>query len=85
MKGFHGKDSGSQDMPHGMPEGTIKEVYSQIKEHGHGKVSHQYMKNTQNQLRLVFWETTAGCNLECIHCRRLEIGLTCGITCKVLF
>ena len=37
MKGFHGKGTGSQDMPHGMPEGTIKEVYSQIKEHGHGK------------------------------------------------
>ncbi|MBC8232571.1 radical SAM protein [bacterium] len=25
-----------------------------------------------NSLRLVFWETTTGCNLECIHCRRLE-------------
>jgi len=25
-----------------------------------------------NSLRLVFWEATAGCNLECIHCRRLE-------------
>jgi radical SAM protein with 4Fe4S-binding SPASM domain len=25
-------------------------------------------------LRLVFWETTAGCNLECIHCRRLEVS-----------
>lgn len=24
------------------------------------------------RLRLVFWETTAGCNLACIHCRRLE-------------
>jgi radical SAM protein with 4Fe4S-binding SPASM domain len=24
--------------------------------------------------RLVFWETTAECNLECIHCRRLEMG-----------
>jgi len=23
-------------------------------------------------LRLVFWETTAGCNLECVHCRRME-------------
>lgn len=27
-----------------------------------------------NTLRLVFWETTAGCNLECIHCRRLEVA-----------
>jgi heme b synthase len=23
-------------------------------------------------LRLLFWETTAGCNLACVHCRRLE-------------
>jgi len=26
------------------------------------------------ELRLVFWETTAACNLECIHCRRLEVS-----------
>lgn len=25
-------------------------------------------------LRLVFFETTAGCNLECIHCRRLDVS-----------
>lgn len=25
-------------------------------------------------LRLVFWETTAACNLECSHCRRLEVS-----------
>ena len=25
-------------------------------------------------LRLLFWETTTGCNLECIHCRRLEVA-----------
>ena len=24
--------------------------------------------------RLVFWETTAGCNLECTHCRRLDVS-----------
>ncbi|MBI4598562.1 MAG: radical SAM protein [Candidatus Omnitrophica bacterium] len=24
--------------------------------------------------RLVFWETTTGCNLECRHCRRLEVA-----------
>ena len=24
--------------------------------------------------RLVFWESTAGCNLECRHCRRLEVA-----------
>jgi len=28
----------------------------------------------QNQLRLLFWETTAGCNLECVHCRRLDVS-----------
>jgi radical SAM protein with 4Fe4S-binding SPASM domain len=30
------------------------------------------------ELRLVFWETTAGCNLQCLHCRRLDVatGLT---------
>jgi heme b synthase len=27
-----------------------------------------------HQLRLVFWETTSGCNLECIHCRRLDVS-----------
>ncbi len=27
-----------------------------------------------NGLRLVFWETTAACNLECSHCRRLEVS-----------
>src|SRR5262245_22402962 len=25
-------------------------------------------------LRLVFWETTTGCNLACVHCRRLEVS-----------
>lgn len=24
--------------------------------------------------RLIFWETTAGCNLRCIHCRRLDVA-----------
>lgn len=24
--------------------------------------------------RLVFWETTAGCNLQCIHCRRITVA-----------
>ena len=28
----------------------------------------------KNELRLLFWETTAGCNLECIHCRRLDVS-----------
>lgn len=25
-------------------------------------------------LRLVFWESTAACNLACVHCRRLEVS-----------
>lgn len=53
---------------------TIKEVYSQIKDDSTGKTSSTYMKNTKNQLRLLFWETTAACNLECIHCRRLDVS-----------
>jgi AdoMet-dependent heme synthase len=28
----------------------------------------------KHELRLLFWETTAGCNLECIHCRRLDVS-----------
>lgn len=31
-------------------------------------------KPEPHQLRLVFWESTAGCNLECRHCRRLEVS-----------
>jgi AdoMet-dependent heme synthase len=70
MKSMHDKNSGHP----GMDQGTIKDVYARIKDHGHAKASHAYMKNVQNQLRLVFWETTAGCNLECIHCRRLDVS-----------
>ena len=31
-------------------------------------------RNGRDELRLVFWETTAGCNLECVHCRRLDVA-----------
>ena len=34
---------------------------------------HQSAKPTP-PLRLLFWETTAGCNLECVHCRRLDVA-----------
>lgn len=35
-----------------------------------------HLKSSSNHtLRLVFWETTSGCNLECIHCRRLDVAL----------
>ena len=29
---------------------------------------------TYSPPRLVFWETTAGCNLACIHCRRITVA-----------
>jgi heme b synthase len=29
---------------------------------------------TAPPLRLLFWETTAGCNLACVHCRRLDVS-----------
>jgi heme b synthase len=28
----------------------------------------------QGNPRLIFWETTAGCNLRCIHCRRIDVA-----------
>lgn len=56
------------------PEATIKDVYAQIRHDEAGKSASEYMKNLNNQLRLLFWETTAACNLECIHCRRLDIS-----------
>ena len=31
--------------------------------------AHKYMRNKENELRLIFWELTSGCNLRCIHCR----------------
>ncbi len=32
------------------------------------------MSSKGHFLPLVFWETTTACNLECVHCRRLEVG-----------
>lgn len=56
--------------------GTIKETYHKIKGDEKGGAQHaaHFMKNAQNQLRIIFWETTAGCNLECVHCRRLDVS-----------
>ena len=54
---------------------TIKEAFNQFKNHPQGEVeARKYMINPENRLRLIFWETTAGCNLTCIHCRRLEVS-----------
>lgn len=59
-----------------LSKGTIKEVFHEIKKDGKkgGHHAAHFMKNVQNQLRIVFWETTAGCNLECTHCRRLDVS-----------
>ena len=35
-----------------------------------GKIS----QKSSPPLRLVFWESTTGCNLACVHCRRLEVS-----------
>lgn len=32
------------------------------------------VSSNTHELRLIFWETTVACNLECIHCRRLEVS-----------
>ena len=74
----HGKHTGGHTIPHkhGEHPETIKETYSHIKDDTSGKSAIEYMKNMKNQLRLVFWETTVGCNLECIHCRRLDVSTT---------
>ena len=41
-----------------------------------GTTGHPLVHNSasKNQLRLVFWETTSGCNLECVHCRRIDVA-----------
>lgn len=35
--------------------------------------NHRMSEVFSPSLRLVFWETTAGCNLRCIHCRRIDV------------
>ncbi|MBI3999623.1 MAG: radical SAM protein, partial [Candidatus Omnitrophica bacterium] len=32
------------------------------------------MSPSASDLRFIFWEVTVACNLECIHCRRLELS-----------
>ena len=38
----------------------------------HGEQSGRQLE--KNRLRLVFWETTSACNLECVHCRRIDVA-----------
>ncbi|HHT9147158.1 MAG TPA: radical SAM protein, partial [Candidatus Wunengus sp. YC61] len=72
----HGHAGHPASQGHGDHPETIKETYSRIKDDTSGKPAIEYMKNMKNQLRLVFWETTVGCNLECVHCRRLDVSTT---------
>lgn len=53
---------------------NIKQTFQDMKQGGGHHPAHQYMQNKQNEMRLLFWETTAGCNLECIHCRRIDVS-----------
>jgi heme b synthase len=55
--------------------GVIKDVYADIKQKPDAAaMARTFMENADAQLRVLFWETTAGCNLECIHCRRLDVS-----------
>jgi radical SAM protein with 4Fe4S-binding SPASM domain len=38
------------------------------------QVNSTHLPKVAPPLRLVFWESTTGCNLECIHCRRLDVS-----------
>ena len=40
--------------------------------HPHG-IGMEEIEGLGRDLRLLFWETTAGCNLTCRHCRRIDV------------
>ena len=63
----HGHSGHPASHGHGDHPETIKENLFTHKDDTSGKPAIEYMKNMKNQLRLVFWETTVGCNLECVH------------------
>lgn len=47
-----------------------------MKPHPHTLPTPQAAAQTEAPpLRLLFWETTAACNLACVHCRRLDVSL----------
>ncbi len=73
MEGHEHQCGGKGGHPCGAND-NIKDAYSKMKHDNTGKMSGDYMKNMKNQMRLLFWETTAACNLECIHCRRLDVS-----------
>lgn len=47
-----------------------------IKLHEYPGIRKRTSRPAAGPLRLLFWETTTGCNLACIHCRRLEVSQT---------
>lgn len=51
----------------------VKSVHSNP-QNGSNNHSHGHQMG-RNDLRLVFWETTSACNLECIHCRRTDVAM----------
>jgi MoaA/NifB/PqqE/SkfB family radical SAM enzyme len=53
---------------------NIREAFKEMGGSDAAEKAKAYTANMKHQLRLVFWETTVGCNLECIHCRRLEVS-----------
>lgn len=56
-------------------EVTIKSHYRKIKgEKNSAALARDYIEQSHARARLVFWETTAGCNLSCIHCRRTNVS-----------
>jgi heme b synthase len=76
MSGIETSSIGCQMSSHPIrtaPPGYSVEMSSTLSE---GATGHHTLHNgaSKNQLRLVFWETTSGCNLECIHCRRIDVA-----------
>ena len=45
-----------------------------MKEHSSAMPGEPSDGNGAPPLRLLFWETTAACNLACVHCRRLDVS-----------
>ncbi len=69
----------SSSHPQGHPRSENSEIYApcclepptQENSSSHERASRS---TARNQLRLVFWETTSACNLECVHCRRIDVA-----------
>ncbi|MHB8757368.1 MAG: heme b synthase [Bacillota bacterium] len=71
-----GHPGGPAGHPGGHPGGPAGHPgYADVKEaRAHGQHmgeadAAEFRRNKANQLRVLFWELTDGCNLKCIHCR----------------